>query len=115
MKNTIDPRRNQLDEFVVMPNHFTQSSPACGHEAHGVLKLTLLKPPVVVIRSGKSAATTHQHCQHDMSPFWVWQRNYYEHVIRNRSSLNEASDRISRQIPRGWADDSSNWATAIGN
>jgi putative transposase len=34
----------------------------------------------------------------------IWQRNYYEHIIRNEHELNEISNYISNN-PQTWADD----------
>ena len=93
-----------LDEFVVMPNH-----------VHGIIMVvdddggrgTLQRAPTIE-RFGKStsdsiptivrlfkSATTRRINQHRGTPgTLVWQRNYYEHIIRNEQTLN----RIRRYI-----------------
>ena len=37
----------------------------------------------------------------------VWQRNYYEHIIRNEEELNKICDYIE-QNPSQWAEDEDN-------
>ena len=109
-----------LDAFVVMPNH-----------AHGVIFIT----DSVVVGAGSEPAPTEpaptQHTQPRRYPLpeiirqfktfsarrinelrgtpgiSVWQRNYYEHIIRDDESLN----RIRRYIlenPQRWAMDREN-------
>jgi REP element-mobilizing transposase RayT len=89
-----------LDEFIIMPNHL-----------HGVVLMTdngrgvqlnaptainpwyfyksispKLKTLSVVIRTFKAAVTT--QCRRDNYHSFEWQRNYYEHIIRNEDELN---------------------------
>jgi len=64
-------------------------------------------PLSVIVRSFKSAVTKRIN---DISPAPgepVWQRNYYEHVVRDEHAL----DRLRRYIlenPIRWADDPDN-------
>ena len=53
---------------------------------------------------------------HDLPPFSgrVWQRNYYEHIIRNEDSLNRIRDYIINN-PLQWALDRENPANAPGS
>jgi putative transposase len=102
-----------LDEFIVMPNHL-----------HGVLVIvgandySPLPPNDVgtrprgttrtigsIIRGFKIGVT--KWMRENAGPRDVWQRNYFEHVIRNETSLN----RIRRYIvenPMRWAFDREN-------
>ena len=103
-----------LDQFVVMPNHI-----------HGIVVFmdgrgTLPRAPAVerfgkptsdsiptVIRLFKAATTKKINTHRGTPGAVVWQRNYYEHVIRNGDSL----DRIRRYIadnPARWAFDREN-------
>jgi REP-associated tyrosine transposase len=115
----------EIDAFVVMPNH-----------VHGIIVLPDAGPPVgatlVVARNPdgaraaaraaptlgdvvgafKSAATV-EYIRGAKTKAWpkfhrrLWQRNYYEHVIRNETALN----RIRRYIdenPARWAFDDEN-------
>jgi hypothetical protein len=43
----------------------------------------------------------------------VWQRNYYEHIIRNESSLNDIKQYIQTN-PARWAEDRENPANVSG-
>ena len=92
----------ELDEFVVMPNHF-----------HGIIIIrndlgigathrvapTMKRPAGPMARSVgammaqfKSIATTRiRSLGH---PGFAWQRNYYEHVIRDDNSLNRIREYI---------------------
>jgi putative transposase len=84
-----------LDVFVVMPNH-----------VHGVVMITTVgrgtacRAPTTdrfghpvanslptVIRSFKSAVTRRISTLLNTTGISVWQRNYYEHVIRNEEEL----------------------------
>ena len=85
-----------LDEFVIMPNHLhaivyvpdfePSQTPSNGHDrALGSL-----------IRGFKSAVTSRAARR-------VWQRNYYEHVIRNEYDLERRRAYITEN-PRRWRD-----------
>ena len=110
-----------LDQFVVMPNHI-----------HGIVVLmdsrgTLQRAPTgdrpirtierfgkptrdsipTIIRLFKAATTKRISIQQGTPGVTVWQRNYYEHIIRDGKSL----DRIRRYIaenPVRWAFDREN-------
>lgn len=96
----------QIDAFVVMPNHI-----------HGIIVLTnptdpaRLSLPDVVHRF--KSFTTAQYRRGVESNGWppfagrLWQRNYYEHVIRDEDEWNRIRDYI-RTNPQGWALDSEN-------
>ena len=93
---TAEIRSNiELDECVVMPNHF-----------HGILVVsdrrgTARRAPTMerfgqpvsgsiptVIRSFKSAVAKRINEMRQTPALQLWQRNYYEHVIRNESEWN---------------------------
>jgi REP element-mobilizing transposase RayT len=97
---TEDVRPNiSLDEFVIMPNHF-----------HGILFInddgrytsrgTLQRAPTVerfgkpvsnsiptIVRLFKSTTTKQINLIRNHPGMPVWQRNYYEHVVRNEKEL----------------------------
>jgi putative transposase len=94
----------ELDTFVVMPNH-----------VHGIILFdnnnNLIKLGDV-IGSFKSI-TTNAYISgiknNDWTPFWkkLWQRNYYEHIIRNYEDM----DHIRKYIiynPLNWKYDREN-------
>lgn len=106
------------DEFVVMPNH-----------VHGIIWLvdgrgTLQRAPTVerfgkptsgsiptIVRLFKSVTTRQINLQRGTPGAPVWQRNYYEHIIRNDESLGRIRDYIVNN-PLQWALDRENPANA---
>jgi putative transposase len=103
----------ELDTFIVMPNH-----------AHGIIAL---KNPNVVRATGglpfssgpskhslaafiagfKAAVTRHINNIRGTPEAQVWQRNYYEHVIRDEESLNRIREYILNN-PAQWDTDPEN-------
>jgi len=92
----------ELDEFVVMPNHM-----------HGIIVIsdirrgTACRAPTLeqfgkpvpgslptIIRSFKSAVTRTVNTIRDTPGIPLWQRNYYEHVIRDEDALNRIREYI---------------------
>lgn len=96
-----------LDEFIIMPNH-----------VHGIITITdnvgarravplpkqynnveqFGKPTTntipTIIRSFKSAVTNHINKFRNNPGRPIWQRNYYEHIIRTEHSLNKIREYI---------------------
>ena len=116
----------QTDEYVVMPNHFhgiiTVGATPCGRPNPDVVNgksvgATLcgrpnpdrIAPTLGDIVNWFKTMTTNEYIrgvkQNGWPPFLgrLWQRNYYEHIIRNEDELN----RFRRYI----ADNPSNWQT----
>ncbi len=90
----------QLDEWVIMPNHLhiivvieqcrgvqlnapTTRKTANHHSTISPHRNTL----AIIVRTFKAAVTT--CCHHAGHHYFAWQRNYYEHVIRNETDLND--------------------------
>jgi len=106
----------ELDEYVVMPNHFHGILIISGAVTEGTARRAPTAPrfgrPVVsslatFIRSFKSATTRSINQLRHSPGLSVWQRNYYEHVIRDDTSL----DRIRQYIlsnPLRWDMDREN-------
>ena len=101
----------ELDVFVIMPNHI-----------HGIIFLTDvgagLKPaPTVspgychplpeIIRAFKTFSSRQINKFRNMPGTSVWQRNYYEHVIRKDESLDKIREYIVTN-PLRWALDRDN-------
>jgi len=98
-----DLRRDvELDSFVIMPNHL-----------HGILLLgrseaaAAARPLGAVIRGFKAATTRAVFAAGHSLQHPLWQRNYYEHIIRNEESL-EAIRAYIADNPAKWADDRQN-------
>ena len=115
----------KIEEFVIMPNHFhgiiiindfvgnrhacslqnnkLNIAHACSlqntHENRQHQKLP------VIIGSFKSAVTKLIHRKYDKN--FQWQKSYYDHIIRNESSLNKIREYI-RKNPQNWDTDKNN-------
>lgn len=107
----------ELDSFVVMPNHI-----------HGILVIiesvnvgaqciaplqpkrgaTLNNVPPnslgAIIRGFKAAVTRQIHRLPNPPDDPIWQRNYYEHIIRSEKSLNALRAYVAHN-PARWIDD----------
>ncbi|MBN2117756.1 MAG: hypothetical protein JW730_14365 [Anaerolineales bacterium] len=108
----------ELGAYVVMPNHVhgiivihagmaPNSAPSVGAQHAAPLQKPNVKPGSLgaIVRSFKSAVT--HRIGREVNATGIWQRNYYEHVIRN----HEDWDRIHRYIesnPSLWAEDEEN-------
>jgi len=111
----------ETDEFVVMPNHF-----------HGIVVIPVgadlrvgpiaegahTGAPLPTIIQWFKTMTTNEYIRGVKDASWpsfkgrLWQRNYYEHIIRNEDSL----DRIRQYIidnPARWAFDRENPAATV--
>jgi len=113
-------REIQLDAFVVMPNHIhgiVWIVAADNVGARGRVGATGRSPlpphgPVPqslgsFIAGCKSAVTKRINQIRDTSGAPVWQRNYYEHIIRNKREL-ETIRRCIQENPVRWAEDREN-------
>jgi putative transposase len=104
----------ELDAFVVMPNHI-----------HGIVWIRRGDRPVAptsepipvsgpkpksigsFIAGFKSACTKHINDMRNARGTPVWQRNYYEHVIRDEDDLNRIRQYI-HDNPARWVEDENN-------
>ncbi len=109
----------ELGAYVVMPNH-----------VHGIIVINdmndgtgrgaaMLRPYVddphkinvkpgslgAIVRSYKSAVSYRINKEHNATG--IWQRNYYEHIIRNEKDLQNKTDYIEAN-PMLWDDDDDN-------
>jgi putative transposase len=104
-------RHVQLDEWIVMPNHL-----------HGLLLLTLLEgdetapPPEKgprprslpsIVGSFKSSVTRRINRLANTPGRKIWQRGYYERIVRNERELN-AIRRYIQANPARWVEDREN-------
>jgi REP element-mobilizing transposase RayT len=110
----------ELDDFVIMPNHvhgiIIMNDSKRSHSMslrRGVLQYapTGLHSPSqtlgAIIRGFKGAATKRICRGGQSSPLTVWQRNYYEHIIRNEADLHRIREYIANN-PLRWAIDKEN-------
>ena len=112
-------RNVELGAYVIMPNHMHGiiyiHQPVVGathivplrdasplqNRPHGVTPSSL----GAIIGSFKSAVTRRIGREHNATG--IWQRNYYEHIIRNEKDLQNKTDYIEAN-PSLWDDDENN-------
>lgn len=107
----------EMDAFVVMPNHVHGIIVIVSGDSWGTLQRapTLRRAPTVerfgkptsnsiptIVRLIKSATTTRINAMRDTPGAPLWQRNYYEHVIRDDDALHRIRDYIVNN-PAQWA------------
>lgn len=99
----------ETDAFVVMPNHFhgivVLNDVGAGPRACPESKMAL---PDVVHRF--KSFTTAQYREGVQTQNWepfigkLWQRNYYEHIVRDDKDLNRIREYIKNN-PQNWTND----------
>ncbi|MDF5723751.1 MAG: hypothetical protein PUP91_25460 [Rhizonema sp. PD37] len=123
----------KLDEFVVMPNHlhgiiilFNEIQMFVGAGLNATFtsqtEKTIIKPAPTAANIGKSINYQQKGIPEILRGFKtfsarqinnilcqqgvpLWQRNYYEHIIRNESELNRIREYIVNN-PQKWTEDS---------
>jgi putative transposase len=109
-----------LDSFVVMPNHLHGVIFFAGDAAVGAgLKPARPAPPMrhglpELIRAFKTFSARRINEARGTPGTSIWQRNYYEHVIRNERSLDAIREYILTN-PQRWADDTENPMKGTGH
>ncbi len=108
-----------MDEFVVMPNHvhgivIIDSNGSRGIARYAPTETTTsqfghLSPCSIaaIVRAFKAAATRRVNELRRAPGVPVWQRGYYEHVIRGEDDLNSVREYV-RYNPSKWAEDEEN-------
>lgn len=112
----------ELDFFVVMPNHIHGIVVLNGVGAQFIAPVhdgatnsgAMNLAPTVgeIIRAFKARCTHSINHLRGVQGVSIWQRNYYEHIIRNESSLQEIREYIANN-PAQWAIDREN-PNAVG-
>ena len=99
----------ELDEFVVMPNHMHGIILIVGAGLALPNKGAASSAPTLgdVIRTFKSIAAININRLLERTGRPLWQRNYYEHIIRNEDDLNRIREYITNN-PTRWAEDEDN-------
>ncbi len=102
-----------IDEFIVMPNHVHGIIWITETRSVGAQHAAPLRPVVpagslaAIVRSFKSAAAKRINEFRGTRGPPVWQRNYYERIIRDEDELNDIRQYI-RDNPKNWKDDPHN-------
>ena len=109
----------ELDACAIMPNHvhgiLVITDPAVGAQHAAPLlqkrasrqsRQTNVQPGSLgaIVRSFKSAATRRINQLRDMPGTSFWQRNYWEHIIRDERSLNRIREYVETN-PARWVED----------
>ena len=95
-----------LDAFVIMPNHVHGVLVNVGAQHAAPLQSYQPTPGSLgaIIRSYKSAVTKNINQRLGTPGAPIWQRSYYEHIIRDESELRQIRAYI-KQNPARWAED----------
>jgi putative transposase len=94
----------ELDAFIIMPNH-----------VHGIIILTderKTRCGIPEIVRGFKTFSARPVNERGGRRGALWQRGYYEHVIRNEKALNRIRDYIVNN-PAQWADDPDNISRSV--
>ena len=115
----------ELDEYVIMPNHFhgiitvgatlvvAQENTATQHDRAGTRPAPTQGTTIGDIVGAFKSITTDQYINGVETRNWqpfngkLWQRNYYEHVIRDEDDLNCIRQYVMDN-PARWAEDENN-------
>jgi REP element-mobilizing transposase RayT len=106
-------RELTIGPFVVMPNHMhgivsiVHEAEPVGAHGHAPLRRDLYRPARSIgsfVGRFKGAVTRRINAMRDTPGTPVWQRNYYEHVIRDQEDFNRIAAYIEDN-PRHWAED----------
>jgi len=111
-------QRVELDSFIVMPNHSHMVIKIVGADNVGPRAVGAgFKPALIteskshalpeIVRALKTFSARRINESRDSPGAPVWQRNYYEHVIRNEESLNKIREYIANN-PAQWEFDREN-------
>jgi len=116
LRSTQIRREIQLDAFVVMPNHIHGIVIVGAHGRAPLLHRSPLRSAPLhrsprslssFVAGFKSAVTKRINEMRGTPGLLVWQRNYYEHVIRNDRELARVRQYIVDN-PARWEDDQEN-------
>ena len=105
----------KLENHIVMPNHVhliiliveNGRGMACHAPTDRQFGKPISNSLSTIIGSFKSAVTKRINQIRNTPNVPVWQRNYYEHIIRNEDELNRIQEYIINN-PLQWADDENN-------
>ncbi|MDD5091672.1 MAG: transposase [Candidatus Wallbacteria bacterium] len=117
----------KTDAFAVMPNHVhgillfagnkavAPASVGAQHAAplHGMAANVIPGTLGAAVRSYKAAVTRNINTLHGTPGISVWQRNYYDHIIRDDAELNRIREYIVNN-PLNWDQDEENPDCAKG-
>lgn len=108
----------ELDEFIVMPNHIhgiviirrgdrpVTPTESVVHNKSVVKTINGPKPKSIgaMIAGYKSAVTTRINSIRQTPGKKIWQRNYYDHIIRDENEYDQITEYI-KSNPKNWKTD----------
>ncbi len=100
----------ELDEYVVMPNHIhgiIVIGVGAGSEPAPTLTATKRHALPEIVRQFKTFSARRINAKRSTPGVPAWQRNYYEHVIRDDDDLNRIREYIINN-PMNWDTDKNN-------
>lgn len=102
----------RLDAWVVMPNHLhgiivLHAGPEIRHPERRVPLRSPSQTIGTIVRGFKAAATRQINVHRDAPGVTVWQRNYYERIVRSDCELGQIRVSIATN-PSRWGDDTLN-------
>jgi len=105
----------KLDQYIIMPNHFhgilriIESDNLCsrGGLRPAPTEKTRTKPLGQLIGLLKTCSTKKINLLRATQGLHIWQRNYYEHIIRDEIELDKFSTYILSNL-QTWTDDPEN-------
>ncbi len=110
----------KIDEFIIMPNHvhviieINVGTPLVGvQDTNNVRTGTRPVPTISKIIGTFKSLTTNQYIYHVKNSNWkpfnkhIWQRSFYDHIIRKDESLNKIREYIMIN-PQQWNKDKYN-------
>ena len=106
---------SEPDVFVVMPNHvhgiihITDRTKIVGAQHAAPLSESHVQPGSLgaIVRSFKSTVSRLYNQKYTKSGLGIWQRNYYEHIVRDETSLLRIREYIVTN-PARWSVDPEN-------
>jgi REP element-mobilizing transposase RayT len=87
-----------LDEFIIMPNHI-----------HGIIRIPsrISTPLPEIVRQFKTFSAKKINTAQKTPGITVWQRDYYEHIVRTEKELFAIRTYI-KENPKHWIEDAEN-------
>jgi REP element-mobilizing transposase RayT len=113
---TVKIRKNvKLDSYIIMPNHLhgivVITTNSVGAYSHTPLQSCAFRSPSktigAIIRGFKSSVTVKINTLRHTHHIPLWQRNYFEHIIRNHDELQRIRKYIAEN-PMKWETDKEN-------
>jgi len=95
----------KTDEWILMPNHFHAIVFIEAEE--GGSRAAPTRPLPTILNAFKTVSAKRINQIRGSAGKPVWQRNYYEHIVRTEGELERIRDYI-RENPEKWDDDPEN-------